>query len=116
MAGNGSARTRAWRVPYPAMPPQIAHILFWASVLACAVGQGALLWAAVRRLEAGTAAYDDDRRTGERRTAERWSPDRRNEHPFPVDATDSRWRELAWAFLPGAGLALLLAATWSALP
>jgi hypothetical protein len=96
------------------MPPQIAHALFWVCVAACAAGQGALLWTAVRRLDTAGTAYQDDRRTGERRAGERWSPDRR--HDEMTIATEARWREFAWALLPGIGLAFLLAATWAALP
>lgn len=98
------------------MSPEIASALFWACVVACAAGQGALLWSAVRRLDRRNASYEDDRRTGERRVRERWSPDRRSVHDMSEGSTDARWRELTWALLPAVGLALLLAATWGALP
>jgi hypothetical protein len=96
------------------MPSQIAHALFWVCAAVCAVGQGALLWTAVRRQERGARSYAEDRRTGERRIQERWTADRRTDE-IPI-ADDRRTRELAWAFLPAVALALLLAATWAALP
>jgi hypothetical protein len=96
------------------MPSHIAHALFWVCAAVCAVGQGALLWTAVRRQERGQRTYNDDRRTGERRVQERWSADRRAD--ALTSGGDTRLRELAWVFLPAVALALLLAATWSALP
>ncbi|HEX6250698.1 MAG TPA: hypothetical protein VFZ56_04610 [Gemmatimonadaceae bacterium] len=97
------------------MSPSTAHTLFWTCAAACAAGQGALIWSAIRRYERSSTAYDDDRRATERRNRERWSPDRRTEHPeVPVESRAVR--ELAWALVPPVGLALLLAATWAALP
>jgi hypothetical protein len=97
------------------MSPSIAQTLFWTCVAACAAGQGALIWSAIRRFDRSSAAYDEDRRATERRNQERWSPDRRAEHqPMPVEPPAVR--ELVWALVPPIGLALLLAATWAALP
>jgi hypothetical protein len=97
------------------MSPSIAHALFWACVAACAAGQGALIWSAIRRFEQTTTAYEEDRRASERRHRERWSPDRRTEL-LPAEAEAPAVRELVWALVPAMGLALLLAATWAALP
>jgi len=97
------------------MSPSTAHALFWTCAAACAAGQGALIWSAIRRFERSSAAYDEDRRATERRNRERWSPDRRAEQqPTPVESPAVR--ELVWALVPPLGLALLLAATWAALP
>jgi hypothetical protein len=97
------------------MSPSAAHAIFWTCAAISAAGQGALIWSAIRRFERASIAYDEDRRTNERRTRERWSPDRRTEPP-PAEAEPPAVRELVWAFVPAVGLALLLAATWAVLP
>lgn len=93
-----------------------ATLLFWVSVGACAAGEAAILFAAVRR-------YDDairpegERRRSARRGRERWSADRREE-TAQQERTVSAVRalhDLGWTVLPAIGLALLLAATWARL-
>jgi hypothetical protein len=97
------------------MAPLVAQILFWIAAFSCAAGEGAIIFAAVRRYERSIAAYPEDRRRGSRRARERWSPDRRaDEETRQVEP--NALRDLIWAVIPGIGLALLLAATWAQLP
>ncbi|HUF66535.1 MAG TPA: hypothetical protein VMM17_11235 [Gemmatimonadaceae bacterium] len=97
------------------MSPSTAHALFWTCTAACAAGQGALIWSAIRRFDRASTEYEDDRRTTGRRHRVRWSPDRRTDQETP-EPEASAVRELVWTLLPAVGLALLLAATWAALP
>ena len=97
------------------MSPLVAQILFWIAAFICAAGEGAIIFAAVRRYDRSTAAYPEDRRRGSRRSHERWSPDRRVEENISR-GTSNALRELVWAVIPGVALALLLAATWAQLP
>jgi hypothetical protein len=98
------------------MAPLLAQILFWIAAFICAAGEGAIIFAAVRRYDRSSAAYPEDRRRrGSRRTRERWSPDRRADEESPQVEPDAL-RDLVWAVIPGIALALLLAATWAQLP
>lgn len=97
------------------MSPSTAHALFWTCAAVCAAGQGALIWSAIRRFERASTAYAEDRRTSGRRHRERWSPDRRSDEG-PPEREQPAVRELVWTIVPAVGLALLLAATWAALP
>jgi len=45
----------------------------------------------------------------------RWGPDRRSSAPG-AGVSSSRELEIGWAILPAVALAILLAATWLALP
>jgi hypothetical protein len=99
----------------PRMSPLVAQILFWIAALICAAGEGAIIFAAVRRYDRSMAAYPEDRRRGSRRTRERWSPDRRTDGD-PTHLESNALRDLVWAVIPGVALALLLAATWAQLP
>lgn len=96
------------------MAPATAHFVFWTAAAACGVAQAVILWFAIRRYDAAGRAYDEDRRAEPRRSAERWTPDRRRASApgSPAGPTS----ELAWSVLPAVALALLLAATWAALP
>jgi hypothetical protein len=97
------------------MAPLIAQILFWIAAFICAAGEGAIIFAAVRRYDRSAAAYPEDRRRGSRRSHERWSPDRRSDEETR-QVEPNALRDLVWAVIPGIALALLLAATWAQLP
>lgn len=97
------------------MSPLVAQILFWIAAFICAAGEGAIIFAAVRRYDRSIAAYPEDRRRGARRTHERWSPDRRADEDIASQRSNAL-RDLLWAVVPGVTLALLLAATWAQLP
>jgi hypothetical protein len=97
------------------MAPLLAQILFWIAAFICAAGEGAIIFAAVRRYDRSSAAYPEDRRHESRRARERWSADRRADAESRQVEPDAL-RDLVWAVIPGIALALLLAATWAQLP
>ncbi len=96
----------------PAMSPSLAHIIFWAAALSCAIAHGLLIKSA---LTGAAGDYPDDRRKQSRRGGMRWGPDRRSGTPASGPSS-TRELEIGWALLPAIGLAALLVATWRALP